>query len=257
MVDVGGLQLDAVQHLAVMKARTRFVGVGEARAERRLLVGAEDAEIAQREVLETIGRLAEIEIQQKFDRPCVVERYEASGAAMLRGKIEGDCRDEEVGQRRLRPGRADLAAKSGRTGTVEERRLRQAEHEGGVVLGAKTARLATVDQVLSRGLEIGDLLVLEQRAIEDRPAPVDHPDQETLRVLGEAARALRERMIFIGEDLAIRRLDELEHFDEMVEVIIDRQRGELHVRCAGLLTMLVNEPAFREQASGFVVHFLF
>ncbi|WP_456777187.1 hypothetical protein [Bradyrhizobium sp. USDA 4369] len=130
LVDVGGLQLDAVQHLAVMKARTCFVGVGEARAERRLLVGAEDAEIAQREVLETIGGLAEIEIQQKFDRPCVVERYEASGAAILRGKIEGDCCDEEVGQRRFRPGRADLAAKSGRTGTVEERRLGQAEHEG-------------------------------------------------------------------------------------------------------------------------------
>ncbi|WP_456777186.1 hypothetical protein [Bradyrhizobium sp. USDA 4369] len=64
-------------------------------------------------------------------------------------------------------------------------------------------------------------------------------------------------MIFIGEDLAIRRLDELEHFDEMVEIIIDRQRDGFHVRCAGLLIILVNEPAFREQSKGFIVPFLF
>jgi len=81
----------------------RFVGVAEASAERRLSVRTQDAEIAQSEVLEVVGRLPEVEMQQEFDRSRVVERYEAAGAAMLCGKIERNRGDEEVGQHRLRP----------------------------------------------------------------------------------------------------------------------------------------------------------
>jgi hypothetical protein len=80
-----------------VKARICLVGVGEASAERCLPVYAQDAEITQSEVLEVVGRLPEVEIQQEFDRSCVVERYEAAGAAMLCGKVEWNRGDEEVG----------------------------------------------------------------------------------------------------------------------------------------------------------------
>ncbi len=224
LVDVDGTDFDAVQHLAVVKARMRLVGVGETRAEGRLPVGAQDAEIAQSEVLEIVGGLAEIEVQQELDRSRIVERDEAAGAAMLCGKIERDRGDEEVGQHRLRPRSADVTAESRGTGAVEQCGLRQAKYEGGIVLGAQPARLAAVDQVTRRSFEVGDLGVFEERAIEDRSSPVDHPDQQTLRVLREAAKARGERTVLVGEDLAIGSLDEIEHLDEVVEIVVDRQR---------------------------------
>ncbi|MGY4445510.1 hypothetical protein ACVWZR_000167 [Bradyrhizobium sp. i1.3.1] len=233
MVDVSGTDLDAVQHLAVVKARMRFVCVGEASAERRLSVGTQDAEIAQSKVLEVFGRLPEIEVQQELDRSRIVERDEAAGAAMLCGKIERDRGGEEVGQYRLRPRSTDLTAEPRSTGTVEKRGLRQAKYEGGIVLDTQPARMAARDQIASRGFEVGYLGVLEERAIEDRSSPVDHPDEQTLRVLREAAKARGERTMLVGEDLAIRPFDEVEHFDEVVEIIVDRQRGRLHLTRAG------------------------
>lgn len=242
MVDVGGTDLDAVQYLAVVKARMRFVGVGEASAERRLSVRAQDAEIAQSEVLEVVGRLPEVEIHQEFDRPRVVERYEAAGAAMFCGKIERNRGDEEVGQHRFRPCGADVAAEPRCTGAVEKCGLRQAKYEGGIVLGTQAARMATLDQVTSRDFEVGYLGVLEERAIEDRPSPVDHPDEQTLRILREVAKARGERSVFVGEDLAIRPLDEVEHFHEMVEIVVDRPRCGLHLTRVGFPLNPVQRP---------------
>ncbi|WLB24297.1 hypothetical protein [Bradyrhizobium japonicum] len=161
----------------------RLVGVGEASAKRRLSVGAQHAKIAQSEVLEIVGRLPEIEVQQEFDRLRVVERDEAAGAAMLRGEIERDRGDEEVGKHRLRPRSPDLTAEPRRTGAVEKCGLRQAKDESRVVFGAKLARLPAVDQVTRRSFEVGYLRIFEERAVEDRTSPIDHPDQQTLRVL--------------------------------------------------------------------------
>ena len=67
----------------------RLVGVGKASAERRLPVGAQNAEIAQCEVLEVDLGLPEVEVQQEFDRPRAVERDEPAGAAMPCGDENG------------------------------------------------------------------------------------------------------------------------------------------------------------------------
>src|SRR5689334_24475605 len=67
LVDADRTDLDAVEHLAIVKARTRLIAVGKARAERLLPVGAQDAQIAQRKILQILRGLAEVEIEQEFD----------------------------------------------------------------------------------------------------------------------------------------------------------------------------------------------
>ncbi len=59
-----------------MEASARFGFVGEARAQVCILVGADDAEISQREDFEIILRLPEIQIQHELDRLCIAQRYE-------------------------------------------------------------------------------------------------------------------------------------------------------------------------------------
>nr|WP_249169902.1 hypothetical protein [Bradyrhizobium liaoningense] len=116
--------------------------------------------------------------------------------------------------------------------------------------------MATLNQVASRGIEVGYLWVLEERAIEDRPSPVDHPDEEALRILRKAAKARGERAMLVGEDLAICLLHEMEHFDEVVEIIVDRQRGRLHLMRAGFPSILVDESVLNDPPST-VLSFLF
>ena len=55
-----------------MKAGPRFFAVCEAGLERRGLVGPQDAQVAQREILQVLLGLAEVQVQQEFKRPNVV-----------------------------------------------------------------------------------------------------------------------------------------------------------------------------------------
>jgi hypothetical protein len=54
--------------LAVKEAGPRFGRFREARFERRGVIDLQNAEIAQREALEVLARLAEIQVEQKLKR---------------------------------------------------------------------------------------------------------------------------------------------------------------------------------------------
>ena len=130
---VGGPDFDAVEHPAVVKTGPRLVAVREASAERRLLVRAHDAEIAQSEVLEVVLRLAEVQVEQEFERSDVVERNELRRPTMLCGDIERNVGQEVLDQLRFRPGDADVRPPR-RLRAGDQDVLGQAGDEGGIVL---------------------------------------------------------------------------------------------------------------------------
>src|SRR3954454_10946839 len=70
-VDVFRFGFETIQYLTVVERGQSLFAVGEAGAEGRLPVGAQDAEIAQRKVLQVDFGLAEIKIKQELDRPRV------------------------------------------------------------------------------------------------------------------------------------------------------------------------------------------
>ena len=100
--------------------------------------------------------------------------------------------------------------------------LGQACDEGGVVLRLEGSGLAACQEVVGRAFHIGNLGVSKERPVEDRAAPVDHPDQQALRVLGKALKPQDEGVVLVRQDRAVGRPDERQHFDEMVVVVVDR-----------------------------------
>jgi hypothetical protein len=68
--------------------------------------------------------------------------------------------------------------------------------------------LAACQEVVSRALHIGNLGVPEERSVEDRAAPVDHPDQQALRVLGKTLEPQDEGIVLIRQDWRVGRPDE-------------------------------------------------
>src|SRR3954447_11830442 len=108
---VGGTDVDAIQHLAVMKAHMRFVGVGEASAERRLPVCAQDAEMAQSKILEVVGRLPE----ERYSRKSIGRVLSSAmkpPAPQWFGKIERNRGDEGAAPVEQRTSAASSAPRS-------------------------------------------------------------------------------------------------------------------------------------------------
>src|ERR1700733_15950082 len=91
-----------------MEAGARFGLVGEARAQVCVLVGADDAEISQREVLEIILRLPEIKVQHELDGLCIAQRDELTPAAIIMCCFEGDICEKKFDQLRFGPGGPDI-----------------------------------------------------------------------------------------------------------------------------------------------------
>src|SRR3984893_6933924 len=108
LVDVGRPDLDPVEKLVVMKACPRLIPVREAGPERSGLVGPHDAQISQGEILQVLLCLAEVQIEQEFERPDVVQRDELGGPAMFSGDLERNVGQEVVDQLRFRPGDTDI-----------------------------------------------------------------------------------------------------------------------------------------------------
>jgi len=100
--------------------------------------------------------------------------------------------------------------------------LGQARDERGIVFDPERPSLAARQQVVGRAFEIRNLGILEQRPIEDRASPIDHPYQQALRILGKMLEPRDESIVLVRQDRAIGGSDEREHFDEMVVVIVDR-----------------------------------
>jgi hypothetical protein len=95
-VDFLGICFEPVKQAAVMEAGARFGLIGEARAQICVLVGADDAEISKREVLEIRLRLPEIKVQQELDRLCIAQRNELTPAAIIMCRFEGPRLRENI-----------------------------------------------------------------------------------------------------------------------------------------------------------------
>src|SRR3984893_16229994 len=136
LVDVGRPALDPVEKLAVMKACPRLIPVREAGPERSGLVGQHDAQ------LQVLLCLAEVQIEQEFEWPDVVQRDELGGPAMFSGDLERNVGQEVVDQLRFRPGDTDICPPRAFR-AAEQDDLGQARDEGSVVLRLDGSGLAT------------------------------------------------------------------------------------------------------------------
>ena len=221
LVDAGRLDLDPVEQPAVVEACPRLFPVREAGPERSCLVGPHDAQISQGEVLQILLRLAEVQVEQEFERTDVIQRDELRRPAMLGGDLERNVGQEVVDQLRFRPGDADVRPPR-RLCARDQDVLGQACDEGGVVLRLEGSGLAACQEVVGRAFHVGNLGVPEERPVEDRAAPIDHPDQQALRVLGKALKPQDEGVVLVRQDRAVGGPDERQHFDEMVVIVIDR-----------------------------------
>ncbi len=126
---------------------------------------------------------------------------------MLGSDLERNMGEEVIDQLRLRPGYADIGP-ARRLRTANENVLGQACDEAIVVLRLEGSGLAARQQVVSRALHIRNLGVPEQRPVEDRAAPVDHPDQQALRVLGKTLEPQHECIVLVRQDWCVGRPDE-------------------------------------------------
>ena len=127
---------------------------------------------------------------------------------------------EIVDQLRFRPRDADIRSPR-RLRTADQDILGKACDEGSVVLDPEGSGLAASQEIVSRALHIGNFGVPEERSVKDRAAPVDHPDQQALRVLGKALKPRDESFVLVRQDRTVGRSDERQHFDEMVVVVED------------------------------------
>jgi hypothetical protein len=165
-----------------MEAGARFGLVGEARAQVCVLIGADDAEISQREVLEIILRLPKIKIQQELDRLRIAQRNELAPAAMIMCCFEGDVCEKIVDQLRLGPGGPNIS-ESRVLPAFDQRLFCVAEDEVDVIAFNQRTDKVTVSQFFERAQRIGNLGIAQCAVTEEASAPVDHPDQKALRIL--------------------------------------------------------------------------
>ena len=68
LVDPDRTDLDAIEYLAMVKARARLVAIRKARAERLLPVGAKNTQITERKILQILRGLAEVESRNSMGR---------------------------------------------------------------------------------------------------------------------------------------------------------------------------------------------
>jgi hypothetical protein len=128
-----------------VEAGARFGLVGEAGAQVCVLVGADGAEISQREVLEIILRLPEIKIQHELDRLCITQRNELTPAAMIMCCFEGDVFEKIFDQLRLGPGGTNIS-ESCVLPTFDQGLFCVAENEVGVIAFDQSTHQVTVSQ---------------------------------------------------------------------------------------------------------------
>ena len=100
--------LQPVEQATVVKAGPRLLAVRKASAEHGNLVDLHDPQISQGEVLQIDFRLAEIEVEQEFQRENVIECDEVGSAAMFGGNLEWNMIQEVVDQLRFRPGNSNV-----------------------------------------------------------------------------------------------------------------------------------------------------
>ena len=103
LVDGQRFDFEPIEEAAVVKAGPCLVAIRETGLERSGLVGPHDSQITQREVLQVVLGLAEVEVEQELERPDVVQRDELRRATMLGGDLKRNLRQEIVGQLRFRP----------------------------------------------------------------------------------------------------------------------------------------------------------
>src|ERR1700722_5259138 len=126
---------------------------------------------------------------------------------MFSGNLERNMGQEVVDQLRFRPGDADICPPRAFRASDPDV-LGQARDERSVVLRLEGSGLAASYEVVGRALYIENLGVAEERSVEDRAAPVDHPDQQALRVLGKTLKPQDEGVVLIGQNRAVGRPDE-------------------------------------------------
>ena len=71
-------------------------------------------------------------------------------------------------------------------------------------------------------VDVENLDVSKERPIEDRAAPVDHPDQQALRILGKALKPQDEGVVLVRQYRAVGIPDERQHFEEMIVIVVER-----------------------------------
>ena len=126
---------------------------------------------------------------------------------MLGSYFERNVGQEVVDQLRFWPRDADIRAPS-RFRTTDQNVLGQARDKGSVIFHPEDSDLATSQEVIDRTLHIGNLGVPEERSIKDRAAPVDHPNQQALRVFREALKPQDEGVMLFRQDRTVSSPDE-------------------------------------------------
>src|SRR3984885_7440772 len=144
-VDFFGIRFELAKQAAVVEAGSRFGLVGETRAQVCVLVGADDAEISQREVLEIILRLPEIKVQHELDRLCIAQRDELAPTAIIMCCFEGDVCEKIFDQFRLGPGGPNIG-KSCVLPAFDQGPFGVAEDEVGVIAFDQSTHKVTISQ---------------------------------------------------------------------------------------------------------------
>src|ERR1700712_1844627 len=103
LVDAQQFNLEPIEEATVVKAGPCLSAIRETGLERRGLVGAYDAKIAKREVLQVVRGLAEVKVEQELERPDVIQRYELRRATMLGRDLKRNLCQEIIDQLRFRP----------------------------------------------------------------------------------------------------------------------------------------------------------
>ena len=103
LVDAQRFDFEPIEEAAVVKAGPCLVAVHETGLERSDLIGPHDTQIAQREVLQVVLGLAEVEVEQELERPDVVQRDELRRATMLGGDHKRNLCQEIIDQLRFGP----------------------------------------------------------------------------------------------------------------------------------------------------------
>jgi hypothetical protein len=95
----------------------------------------------------------------------------------------------------------------------------------GVIVLLNVSRLTAIQELAERAIQIGNFGIFECDAIEDPATSINHSNKQTLGILGEPAKPRNKSMVLVGKDGAVGLADKEQHFNEMIEVIIDGQDG--------------------------------
>jgi hypothetical protein len=92
----------------------------------------------------------------------------------------------------------------------------------------KHAYVTGFGEFMEPPVDIGNLGIAKRTWPKNPSLPVDHADQQALRIFGKTLKSREERMLRLRQDRAVGIGDEGDEFCKMVMVIIDRQNGQIH-----------------------------